>query len=219
MLLALSWAFLVSLVSGSYACFLLIILGFICEWFLHTSSFLLITLGFTCEWFLHVLVTPWAFFVSLVHGYWLAHHAFGACMSYLLWFKHTPSPLSYIMFVMVTMASSLVIRHGDLGLISCFAVGGGIDTDHVPCDGLSLAVGWGGCHECQWWWWCFGKSLWYMYCLLYLYACSFLSYHSLRCYNLILGVSYPWDFNVPDLSEVPDIPGSSLSKGEEMARS
>jgi len=54
---------------------------------------------------------------------------------------HIPSALSCIMFVVVIVASSLVIRHDDRGLIRCLAVGGGIATDHVPCGGLSHAVG------------------------------------------------------------------------------
>ena len=92
-----------------------------------------------------------------------------------------------------------MIRHDDWGLIPCLAVGRALQWAErlipITCLAVGLALRWaeaivtsasgdgsilGSLYDIH-----------VAYCICMLV--SFLSYHSLRCYNLILGVSYPWD--------------------------
>ena len=120
------------------------------------------------------------------------------------------------------IGSSLVIRHNDRGPISCLVVGHALRWAEVLIPITCLAVGWGGCHKCQWWWWCLGSlfDICVAYCICTLV--SFLSYHSLRCNNLISGVSYPWDIQRPRYVRhfhMTGVPGSCASKGREVVLS
>jgi len=55
-----------------------------------------------------------------------------------------------------------------------------------------------------------------IYVLHFVFIRLFLSFLPLKCHNLILGVSYPWDIQRPRFIEVSGIPGSNMSKGKEM---
>ena len=67
----------------------------------------------------------------------------------------------------------------------------GLDSDHVPTGGAETFHTSAGRNN--------GDSGRLLDILHITSACtvSFLSYHSLRCNNLILGVSYPWDIERP----------------------